>query len=63
MQGRISLRNVDVPSRVTSRRLWCAIESGLAGLHECTLAQSGASKVAVPLRLKTLLFGITVYAC
>lgn len=63
MQGKISLRNVEVPSRVISRRPWYAIESGLAGLHECPVVQSGASKVAVSVRLKMLLFGRTAYAC
>ena len=60
MQGKISLRNVDLPSRVISRRPWYAIESGLAGLHECHVIQPGASKVAVSVRLRMLLFGRTV---
>ena len=63
MQGKISLRHVEVPSRVTSGHPWYAIESGLAGLHECNVAQSRASKVAVSVRLKMSLFGTTVYAC
>lgn len=63
MQGKISLQNVEVPSRVTSRHSCCAIESGLAGLHEGNLVQSGASEVAVSVRLKMLLSGRTMYAC
>lgn len=63
MQGRISLRNVNMPSRVSSRRPLTAVWQG-AGLHESTVVQSGASKVsAVSLRLKTLLFAMIVYAC
>lgn len=59
MQGKISLRNVDMPSHLTSRYPCYAIESGLAGLHEYPVVQSGASKVAVSVRLKKVLFGRT----